>query len=192
MSLDRELADIRKRLAALEGLETSGIHFLGAGTSFPASPPTNGVYFRTDLGWQCYYDGAQWLTTHEYVVLPALAPTSCDFAANDGTAHVARMRTDYVPYFTRAALTTRVLTTNNGTNFWTVVLAGYNLSFGSFTNIVSYTTASDTAGTYTTHEGAVSTANPANNTHVALSVTKTLTPGTLRVFWSLYYKLIVT
>lgn len=45
---------------------------LGRGTTFPGSPATNDLLFRTDLGEWYYYDGTQWLSTAiHYVPLTA-------------------------------------------------------------------------------------------------------------------------
>jgi hypothetical protein len=167
----------------------------GAGTAFPSSPATGARFFRTDLGLECYYDGTRWLTMHEYALgnfggntLNTLA----DFTASDSFAFLWRLRTQYAPYFTRVAVTTRVSTTNNATNFWTIGFDCYNISFGAGTTIYTFSTAADTVTAYTDHEGAPSTPAPANNTHLALSIQKTLTPGALRILFQAYYRLIIT
>ena len=173
---------------------------LGRGTAMPtaghdgAAVQDGARFFRTDLGFACYYDGTRWLTMHEYSVVPFSAPAGLDFAANDGTALVARLRTDDAPLFTRIAMTTRVLTTNSAVSYWTVLLVGYSITFGSSTTIVNYDTSADTVNAYTSHEGAPAVVQPADYTHIALSVTKagaTGTPGTLRVFPSCFYRLII-
>ena len=38
------------------------------GTSMPSSPATGDRFFRTDLGFECYYDGTRWLTTNVFTI----------------------------------------------------------------------------------------------------------------------------
>lgn len=168
---------------------------LAIGPAFPASPPTGFLFYRTDLGWLCEYDGTRWLTVHEYSIGNAggnAANTFADFSASDSFAMIWRLRTDYAPYFTRAAATTRVSTTNTGASYWTIALDCYNLAFGAGTTAYSVATSADAADTYTAHEGTPSTPAPANRHHLALSVQKSGTPGTLRVLFQAFYRLIIT
>ena len=192
LSMQRQIQGVQDQIERLRKADAGG---LPSGTSFPGSPTTNYLFYRTDLGLVCYYDGTRWLTTTEYTAENFSGNTNStlfDFAASDSFSFLWRFRTQYAPYFTRVAVTTRVATTNNGTNFWTIGFDCYNLSFGAGTTIYTFTTAADTVNAYTDHEGAPSTPNPSNNTHLALSVQKTLTPGTLRVLFRAFYRLIIT
>lgn len=158
-----------------------------AGVAFPGGPSAGDVFFRTDLGLLCYFDGTRWLTTHEYgVSLPGT------LSAVDTTTLIARVRADYAPYFTRMAVTTNVATLNNGTNYWSVSLRGYNAAFAAATEIYAFTTAADAVATYVEHDSAASTAVPANNHFFAVSLTKTLAPGSISIYVQPYYRLIVT
>lgn len=51
---------------AVSGLQTIG------GASFPVSPATGGVFWRTDLHMEFYYDGTRWLSTTLYDRAPEL------------------------------------------------------------------------------------------------------------------------
>jgi len=182
----------QKLLTALKAhFPTFGVERdLGRGTAFPSTDITLAAddrFFRTDLGFLCYYDGTRWLTAHEYVFALPFA----DYSASDSFANWVRFRTDYNLYATRVTMTTRVSTTNNGTNFWTIAIEGQNQAFSGGTTIYQPTTAADTAGTFTSHE---TTANVVLTSlaHFNLSVQKTLTPGTLRISWAVYYRLIIT
>lgn len=141
------------------------------------------IVFRSGIA--AYNDGAQWLSAQEYSITLPFA----DYSASDSFANFVRVRTDFAIYVTRAALTTRVSTTNDASNYWTVAIDCYNLAFGAGTTVYSFTTAAD-GTSYTSHESSPNTA-PTNHTHVDLSVQKTLAPGVLRVIWSLYYRLII-
>lgn len=183
LDLQRQIAVIEDRLERLRKADTG----MSAGTSFPASPATGLMLFRTDLGWWAYYDGTRWLTAHEYTTALPFA----DYSASDSFANWQRFRTDYNLYVTRVAMTTRVSTTNNGTNFWTIAIEGQNQGFSGGTTIYQPDTSADTAGTFTSHEA---TANVVLTSlvHFNLSVQKTLAPGTLRISWAVYYRLILT
>ncbi len=53
-------------------LSYDAVRDLGSDTAFPVSADITGGlqasdrFFRTDLGWACYYDGARWLTVQEF------------------------------------------------------------------------------------------------------------------------------
>lgn len=175
---------------------------LGRGAAFPLTATLPGGlaagdrFFRTDLGFLCYYDGTRWLTVHEdslALFSGGTLNTLLDFSATDSFAFVMRLRTDYAPYFTRCAITTRVLTTNNGANNWLIGIDAYNTSFSAGTTIYSFSTGTtpDTAATYTDHEGAASVPTPAHRTHLVLSVQKSGSPGVLRVFPTIFYRLVI-
>src|SRR3954468_23326881 len=95
-----------------------------SGTTFPTSPTTSFVFFRTDLGWACYYDGTRWLTTFTTPI--SLLPNRSTVAAN--TIWDTKVRNDYAVYVEYIALASSVAATNNGTNFWTITIQGVNLA----------------------------------------------------------------
>src|SRR5689334_21629200 len=108
MPLDLDIQTLRRKLTP---------YFLsyelsldkGRGTAFPSSPAVNWRFFRTDLGFACYYDGAQWLSAHEYALqsvpytptVPSAAFYTVGEPANLG---YAAPRTDYSLYMTRWVL----------------------------------------------------------------------------------------
>lgn len=73
VGLSRGAAD-RADLAAGDSLRistTGSLDFVnarlrGAGTSFPGSPVTDDLFYRTDRDLLYFYDGTRWLTTHLY------------------------------------------------------------------------------------------------------------------------------
>ena len=161
-----------------------------SGASFPTSPTTGFLFFRTDLGFLCYYDGTRWLTTHEYV----LDADAAAVPANNTAPYEWQMRQDYNPFFTRVTATVIVATTNNGTNFWTVRFRGLILDRSGATTIHDFTTAADSADGYLLKD-AVPTGSqtPANDNTVQVFVTQTLAPGALTIVSaSVAYRLIVT
>lgn len=180
----RILADNDERL---KQTETKEVPLSGAGTAFPASPPTGMRFFRTDLGFLCYYDGTRWLTVHEYVIALPFA----DYTVSNSFANWIRVRSANNLYVTMASFTSRVSTTNNGTNFWTVSIEAQDQTFAAGTVLFQPTTAADTAGVFTSHELATTVAT-SSKVHFNLSVQTTLAPGTLRISWAVYYRLIIT
>lgn len=159
-----------------------------AGTAFPTTKFLYRPYFRTDLGWLCYWDGTRWLTLHELSM--AFTPVIL-VNTNDATIYI-RNRTDYAPYFTRIAVTTYTAATNDGTHYWTITFRGIDLTFGAVSNVLAFNTSGDTADTFTSHEAAPGTANPTKYTHFQAFGTKTSTPGNCTLFITAYYRLIVT
>lgn len=57
---DLEVSSPRANVVRLGNLYT------GAGTSFPSSPVTGERFWRTDLGFEYFWDGTRWLTTIEF------------------------------------------------------------------------------------------------------------------------------
>lgn len=166
-----------------------------AGAAFPANPFLYRPFFRTDLGWLCYWDGTRWLTVHEY-------STSLGF--NIGTNGVgatattnfysqARPRQEYAPYVTRVAAASFVATTNDGANYWSWDVAGSSSGWGTNNTILAWNTSADTVNVWSAHDAAPSTPNPANYFWFSLRlVTKTLNPGQTFANATIFYHLIVT
>lgn len=185
----RALKEQDQRLSRTEVKEVpSGF---GIGTAFPASPASGARFFRTDLGWLCYYDGTRWLTVHDYLV-----PLTTDFLSAtvlDAEIVVVEPRTDYAPYITRCIAVSRVATTNNGTNYWVVTFQGRNINFSAASSISQFNTSADAVNTYVRHEEVPNvTATPANDDHLALRVEVVGAPGTLTLLASIQYRLVVT
>lgn len=189
---DVETTKALRALASRLGRQEAKSGGFLSGAAFFAAPLAGTLFFRTDLGFLCYYDGTRWLTVHEYV-LP-LVPNRATVAVN--TIWDTTIRIDYAVYLTRVALTTNVATTNNSTNFWTVTLQGVNLALSAATTFYNPNTGTtpDTAGVETDHGGTVSAGNatPTNRQFLRASVGKTLTPGNLTISCTVSYRLIIT
>jgi hypothetical protein len=187
MPLELDIQSLRRKLTPYF-LSYELLLDKGRGAAFPVSPAAGWRFFRTDLGWRCYYDGAQWLTTHDYTL------TILDWQSL-GTVNIAtslrNVRNDYVPWPVRATIHTRVSTTNNATNFWTVALQGVNAAISAADTVYTISTASDAVGGVLRREG-ITTQALTNRDWFRLQTTKTLTPGALEVAAHLVYKLIVT
>lgn len=165
---------------------------LGRGTTFPASGDlpgglmTDDRFFRTDLGWACYYDGARWLTLHEYAQpLTDYRRATIPFSGASGVLQLGPVRTDGTNLaITRVAAYLDVLTTNNGSNYWTLA---FKTSAG--TTIQGFNTSTDSAGAAILKEYAINVPY-ADPTYITLEVTgKTGTPGSLVAHGVVWYRI---
>lgn len=169
---------------------------LGIGTDFPttghdgAALQAGARRFRSDLGWACYYDGTRWLTVHE---LTATVLPITNFAANGGS-QIIGVRTDYQLFADHIAFWTRVNTTNNATNYWTVSMRAINTGVAAADTLYSFTTAADTAGIAAQRDVTPTTQVPTNRTLLDCQFAKGGAggaPGTLDLTATLYYRLVI-
>jgi hypothetical protein len=173
------------------------LRFLGRVTAFPASADlpgglqTDDWCIRTDNDFECYYDGTQWLTRHEYNIqsqaytpaVPGAAFYTGGVAANLG---YAAPRTDYSLYMTRWVIAYILDTNQTGVNFWTLKLQ---------TNAGDITT-QDTKnavalGNFYTREGNDNTVRTPAFLRLQASA-KNGTPGGIYAIATWYYRLVVT
>lgn len=170
-------------------LDVAGGGGYAEGTSFPGSPTTNQKFYRTDLNWLCFYDGTRWLTCQEFAQdFPAPG------AGSSVTAAIARnaVRKDYYQYFTKAAITSRILgATNNGSNYWTFSIDLLSVT-GGVTSIASANTSADTANQQTNRTIIVNYESTSSFFSAETVVTKVGSPSNILLMATLYYRLIVT
>lgn len=162
---------------------------IGTGTSFPGSPATNDLFFRTDRGLLYYYDGTRWVTVNEYdqslAVLDVLEPVSATNPILFGT----RVQGNNGIYVTNLDCSTFSSGTNNGTNYWTYQLVR-RTSTSTDTNVgSSFNTSADTANAWTRHDVAIGVAVTADEMWV-LKVTKVSAPSTAYAAANVRYRLI--
>ncbi len=175
---------------ASQGIRYNGFRE-GAGTAFPTNPaPAAGDrFFRTDLGWLCYYDGTRWLTAHELVECWPMLSAAAPF---NGGVSFGRTRGDYASWFTRVSVTTGLGSPNDASNYWWVLVYSATTMFSAATQVYAYNTIGDGVNVNTAHDGVASPQNPANYGAVYVQLTSVGTPGGLNLFFSIYYRLIVT
>jgi len=160
----------------------------GEGTSFPGSPSTGDRFFRTDLGWSCFYDGTRWLTDFE---LSHFFPYASGFAVDGDSGNGSRIRGDYAIYVTRVSVSTYITGTNNGSNYWTVTLKTLHLGVG-VAQFRAFNSSADTHDVFTDHDSAADTPNPAYSYGMAIYYAKVGSPGTFSYSANVCYRLIVT
>lgn len=163
----------------------------GSGATFPTSPATGARFFRTDLGWACYYDGTRWLTQHEYAAtLTPYTPVVPGAAFYTGAAGVALAyaapRTDASLYLTRWAIAYILDTNQSGVNYWTLQLAA------NATTLTTQTTQNATAlGNWYTREGTDGADRGAVSFVRLIASAKAGAPGGIWATATVYYRLIV-
>lgn len=59
------------KVLSADSAQTTGLAWISqtglpTGTSFPGSPSTNDLFYRTDLSLLCFYDGTRWLSLNQY------------------------------------------------------------------------------------------------------------------------------
>jgi hypothetical protein len=186
---DDRFAEIVQRLAALElaSRRPKG-EIPSAGSSFPTGIPTGFLFYRTDLGWWCFYDGIRWLTSHEYSLSSGLR-----VAPSPGTYVIGPMRQDYAPYFTRVARLINTGVTHNGSNWVQITVLGANATQSATTNIDVASTAAQGANTWATNDSAPSvTATPANAAALDFTIANAGSPSNLQnLVLNVFYRLIV-
>jgi hypothetical protein len=165
---------------------------LGRGTSFPVTADlpgglqTDDRFYRTDLGWACYYDGARWLTLHEYAQpLVDYRRTTIPFTGASGVLQLGPVRTDGAQLIvTRVAAYLDVVAPNSGANFWSLA---FKTNAG--TTINAFDTSANAAGVGISKESAVNV-NYVDPAFITLEVTgKTGAPGSLVAHGVIWYRI---
>lgn len=162
------------------------------GIAFPGGPAAGDVFFRTDLGWLCYYDGTRWLTAHEYFIPFGVVNNGAGVYAANISIGITPVRGDYPLYLTRVLRRTNVAATNDGTHHWYMEVRTWT---GSWAFVVDYgevKTDLDTAGVETDHDTNVNVVVSSTVRYIALYIFKNNTPGNLTGSFGLYHRLIVT
>ena len=180
-----KLNDLDRRLGQTEARESRG----GAGTAFPSGIAAGFRFFRTDLGFDCYYDGTRWLTVHEYAAaLNWFGLTALPYAGSGATLVLVPTRADYQLYVTRAALYAFTNGTNNGSNYWT-----FDLKDSADNVFWSPNTSAVAAGQYTTTAAIAAAAASPSIAYFNMTATKTGAPTSVgALHCTAYYRIIVT
>lgn len=188
VTTDQQAAlDAASSLSGSDRVAAASDLVVSSGTSFPATPFT-GLFYRTDRDLVYFHDGTRWLTANLYrdvfpggeTVNPASSNKSLGFLVPWGATDIW-METWYSAMF--------VLTTNNGTNFWTVGL-NRDSTNGTQTTFASFTTAADAANAWVTRATAVGELFGGTAKLLSVTASKTLNPGNLYFSNALSYRLV--
>lgn len=163
---------------------------ISSGTAFPSGPTSGQTYFRTDLGWLCFYDGTRWLTCQEFQADFANQQAFQPYTAT-GSFGAVPVRRDYQMYLTRLFGTYYVGGANGSFDYWSLIFVWGN-SASSETTIAS-TSSSSVSGSVNI-EWSLSVNSPLSSSsyYLAINRIKTGTPGGLYGSFAIAYRLIVT
>jgi len=166
-----------------------GSRDLGRGTAFPTAGLGGGAiqagdrFFRTDLGFACYYDGTRWLTTD---ILTAQFANLTYSATADDFATLFPIAADYAPFLVRWDAWVSVGGTNNGSNYWTILLRDT-----ASNTAASFNTSGQTASTQLLYV-LVSFTQPTVRQYLNVRTEKTAgAPSNVSMFSSVRYRLII-
>jgi hypothetical protein len=159
----------------------------GGTSDFPTAPVTGQTHFRTDLGYDCYYDSDRWLTTHEM----HMSRTEANLSSDQDFAFVLPAK-DYNINVSKVNLDTFVNATNDSDNYWTVQVVGRNLARTSSDVIYSAVTDSDSPSTWTEQPSTPTDASPTNQENIIFTTAKTGAPGNLTMAISMEFRYIIT
>ncbi|HEX6293379.1 MAG TPA: hypothetical protein VFZ66_29630 [Herpetosiphonaceae bacterium] len=179
----RDLEHLKRRVERIAAANTTE----ASGTAFPSSPPTGLRFYRSDLGWWCFYDGARWLTCHELSAQRGV--TGLTVATS---VPISDIRQDYAPYVARCTTGYVVATTNNGSNYWTITIRGVNAAYNAASSVHQFNTSAASL-TWAQNDAAPSvSAAPSNRARIDVDLAVTGAPGSLSIYVTVYYRLIVT
>lgn len=159
----------------------------GSGTTFPGSPVSGDLFFRTDLGLQFYYDGARWVTTtifesQVYQVYTATAPSTA-LRATSGIAGSEIYVVDVTGAWHLDG------GTSNASNRWNIQFIRQD--GGSSSVMETITTDVGAASVFVQHTIAVGTAH-AGMDGFAFNITKTGSPGNIQGGFKVRYRIVGT
>jgi hypothetical protein len=181
------LIDLDQRL---KGIEVLSRPFTDSGSSFPTTQLFVGRrFFRTDLLMNFIFDGTRWWADSEQ-----------SFVINEQALFSANGNT--VPRILICSLPSRIVavsfgifvaTSNNASNFWSIEVQAVNDAFSTHTSVLTVTTASIAPNTNTRVQQAATTPEPGLGRVIyRLGLTKTGSPGDLRIMSSFSYRLVST
>ena len=165
--------------------------WIAGGTAFPANPNTGQQFFRTDLGWWCYWNGTYWLTCHEYTLGSMMTQSTCTATT---TLTYGVLRSDYQLYGVRIDLMVNATSLQDASNYWTITPRMINAAYSASSSLGTRTTTGITTGTAVTYPITITNpTNAANKYWFDVSFAKTGSAGNLaNVSVNFAYKLIVT
>lgn len=167
-----------------------------SGTSMPGSKATGDRYWRTDLGLEAYWDGAQWLTVNKYhMVIPAAAGSDVSSSSSSAYFRAPLWNAVYDLYLIDYYAMTFVSTTNDGTNKWTLTLSKESKAAAyTQTTIVSFSTGTtpDTATQFIVHTVAINALVGTSSGTLTVGVTKVAAPGNMTSSHAVTYRVVLT
>lgn len=165
------------------------------GTSNPTSPSNGDRFYRTDLGYEIYYNStiSKWLTVQEFPIagLTQLG-ASGGTTVNSVVLNHCLPSVTYQLYATRFLCNTYVGAPNNSTNYWIATVYTVNAA-GALTYLSSIGTSLDTAAAHTPHESAINALIPTTEKLIyTANNSKTGAPGAVFLWPTVMVRLVIT
>lgn len=143
-----------------------------SGTSFPGSPATNELYYRTDLSLLFFYDGTRWLSVNEYRQNIFLGINLTTITNGNQILGVPSDLDMWVTYFSGSTYQATV----DSSHYWTFTLNKQDPT-GTLVSLGAFDTSGDTSNTWTTHSVAIGAAvHAASYPTLSMTAAKTSTP----------------
>lgn len=166
----------------------SGGGGIDSGTSFPGSPSTNDLFYRTDEARLYFYNGTRWLTTQQFRE-PIGGPQGISASADVG---ILAPWTTTDMWLETLWSSTLVNGTSDGSNFWTCELR-HRTTANASSGIVNFTTATNTTVNWHKRGTAIGALfDPTTYGVLFLNAAKTSAAGSLFAGFSLEYRLVGT
>lgn len=195
--------------ATLGGGATSldGLSDVSVGTSFPGSPATNDLCWRTDLKLLFYYDGTRWLsvevlTTQILMTFASASTTLGDLRSTISatTSSVNRVGAPSVLGASNIWLVDWKVTFNvngggtalSGSHKWVGALSGFDLNAASTGSVGTITIDSGSSAVFRASTATIAAVQAAGTLFYAPTWTKTGTPGNLQTGETISYRIIGT
>lgn len=168
------------------GVETY-VDGVNSGTSFPGSPATNDLFYRTDIlgGTLFKYDGTRWRSAQTFSFANTLVPAA---TADWGYWPPNTSGTDIWLVDWRVGY--NVASAHSSSNFWTVSLHKYDNT--TDTTISTITTDKSTTTWNEPAASAIGALVGLTNKVMFIHMVKSGTPGTTTIFWEVQYQLVQT
>lgn len=190
-SLYREAAAVLRTDATFR-IGSGGFRRWG-GTSFPASPSSGDLFWRTDIKMEFFYDGTRWLSATQYIEqlnygAVAMPLTATGFAPVMFSFPWADIYAIYVDEFIATFNVNSGGTALGASHKWVGVVSGLN----SGTTFATHTIDSGASNSFRTDRDSAIGAIGIGERFGRVAWTKTGTPGNLDVIERMYYRIIVT
>jgi hypothetical protein len=153
-SLTQTLTNKTLTSPIITGLKFDGVAITASDTA-PGSPTADDLWWETDSGilwtYGTYASASRWVSVNKYSTGSALLAASGTALVN--TAAASGIHTGYDIYFDTLYFKHHVLTTNNGSNYWTMTLRKVATTTvpatGAGTSLGAANTSASTAGNWT-------------------------------------------
>lgn len=157
---------------------------ISSGTSFPGSPSTNDLFFRTDRSLIYFYNGTRWLTISQYTFPLSLNGAIANKTVSTVTVAVGApaLCPTYDFWVDTFEASTYVNSGNTGSAYWDVVLTKYQSLVQSTVATISTGTAPDANNVIQAHQVAVGALLGTTTDAMVIDVVKVSTPGAFQLF----------